>query len=227
MGYRLEYLIDDDGEPLWLKIVAPKYRKRPETQSVTCPDCGMLYVKGLRTDEQMHRSFHRKRFAIIDPKPNRQFADALSAISTLPGWMRRHRNGNARRSMIGRWSSSASLATTSCNGRPIPITTMKRSGSCFPMTRIGSSVPARFAPAGWSRREPLAARLDMDLPRCAAPGSVGAPVGSLSPAFRCLRHRAADLGSNAGVFTQARMRRPDQVIVSRNSASSLLNAFAS
>lgn len=83
-GYRLEYVIDDDGEPLWLKIVAPKYRKRPETQSVTCPDCGMLYVKGLRTDEQVHRSFHRKRFAIIDPKPNRQFADALSRDLDAP-----------------------------------------------------------------------------------------------------------------------------------------------
>lgn len=95
-GYRLEYVIDDDGEPLWLKIVAPKYRKRPETQSVTCPDCGMLYVKGLRTDEQAHRSFHRKRFAIIDPKPNRQFADALSrdldaswVDASSPKWKRK------------------------------------------------------------------------------------------------------------------------------------------
>lgn len=83
-GYKLEYVTDDDGEPLWLKVTAPKYRKRPQTQSITCPDCGMLYVKGLRTDEQAHRSFHRKRFAIIDPKPNRQFADALARDLDAP-----------------------------------------------------------------------------------------------------------------------------------------------
>lgn len=76
-GYRLEYACDDDGRALWLTARAPKYRKRPDTEAVTCPDCGMLYVKGSRTDERLHRSFHRKRFSIIEPKPNRRFAEAL------------------------------------------------------------------------------------------------------------------------------------------------------
>ncbi|TKV70371.1 C2H2-type zinc finger protein [Rhizobium sp. AU243] len=76
-GYRLEYVFDDDGRALRLTARSPKYRKRPESVAMTCPHCGMTYVKGSRTDEQLHRSFHRKRFSVIEPKPHRRFSEAL------------------------------------------------------------------------------------------------------------------------------------------------------
>lgn len=76
-GYRLEYAFDDDGHALWLNAQSPKYRRRPESVAVTCADCGMTYVKGSRSDEQLHRSFHRKRFSIIKPKPHLRFMEAL------------------------------------------------------------------------------------------------------------------------------------------------------
>lgn len=75
-GYRVEYVADTDGQALWLTVRAPKYRKRPEPKAVECPDCGMTYVQGSRTDEQSHRSFHRKRFSIIEPRPHRRFIQA-------------------------------------------------------------------------------------------------------------------------------------------------------
>lgn len=76
-GYRLEYAIDDEGCALSLTVCSPKYRKRPAPEAVTCSACGKTYMKGSRTDEQLHRSFHRQRFAVIEPKPHRRFSEAL------------------------------------------------------------------------------------------------------------------------------------------------------
>lgn len=77
LGYRLEYAVDDGGRALWLNVSSPKYRKRPEPQSVICSACGLHYMQGSRTDERTHRAFHRRRFAVIQPKPNRRLTDAL------------------------------------------------------------------------------------------------------------------------------------------------------
>ena len=76
-GYRLEYARDGDGRALWLIARSPKYRKRPETVSVTCPDCGMTYLKNYRADELSHRSSHQRHFSIIDPKPHRKLQKAI------------------------------------------------------------------------------------------------------------------------------------------------------
>jgi hypothetical protein len=35
-------------------------------------------MKGSRTDELSHRSYHQQRFSIIEPKPHRRFSEALN-----------------------------------------------------------------------------------------------------------------------------------------------------
>lgn len=74
-GYKVEYAVSDDGSPLWLTVRAPRYRKRAEPVLTSC-DCGMTYMKGLPSDDKAHRHTHRRRHAILEPTPNRQFAAA-------------------------------------------------------------------------------------------------------------------------------------------------------
>lgn len=76
-GYQLDYVMDRDGRALSLTVHSPKYRKRSEPKAVTCPDCGMHYLKGSREDAFSHRSFHRKRLSILEPKPHRRLVEAL------------------------------------------------------------------------------------------------------------------------------------------------------
>ena len=101
-GYRVEYAFDDDDRALWLTVFSPKYRKRPDPVLTVCPDCGMTYLKGSRTDDQSHRSFHRQRLAIIEPKPHRRFAEALDrdldaawVDASAPQWKRKEVHGRA------------------------------------------------------------------------------------------------------------------------------------
>ncbi|MDP9838644.1 hypothetical protein J2T09_003416 [Neorhizobium huautlense] len=76
-GYRIEYQTDDDGVPLSLSVYAPRYRKPPPTQSVTCPDCAMTYVRGSPLDEREHRKSHRRWAAVINPKPHGRLVEAI------------------------------------------------------------------------------------------------------------------------------------------------------
>lgn len=75
-GYGLKYAQDKDGKAHWLECRAPKYRRRPEPKSVTCPQCGLEYLKGSRVEEQNHRSQHRQRMAVLAPQPSARFARA-------------------------------------------------------------------------------------------------------------------------------------------------------
>lgn len=86
-GYRIEYVCGDDGSPLWLTAKSPRYRPRPEPKLTTCTLCGMSYVKGLPSDDREHRSTHRRRLAVIEPKPNRQFRDAMDKDALRAPWV--------------------------------------------------------------------------------------------------------------------------------------------
>lgn len=76
-GYRIEYQTDDDGVSISLSVHAPRYRKPPPAQSVTCPDCALTYIKGSPMDEREHRRTHRRWSAVFDPRPHRKLAEAL------------------------------------------------------------------------------------------------------------------------------------------------------
>lgn len=102
-GDRIEYQTDDDGVPLSLSVHAPKYRKPRPTQSVTCPDCAMTYVRGSPMDEREHRKSHRRWSAVVNPKPHRKLAEAierdLDAVwvdANSPRWKRQEVYERAR-----------------------------------------------------------------------------------------------------------------------------------
>lgn len=76
-GYRVLYSANGAGEALSLEVHAPKYRKRPEPRLVTCPDCGMTYMAGLREDGVAHRRNHARHVAVHDPKPEQRLVQAF------------------------------------------------------------------------------------------------------------------------------------------------------
>ncbi|WP_421445827.1 GNAT family N-acetyltransferase [Agrobacterium tumefaciens] len=76
-GYRIEYKTDDDGVSISLSVYAPRYRKPPPTQIVTCPSCTMDYIKGSPLDEREHRRSHRRWSAVVNPKPHRKLTEAI------------------------------------------------------------------------------------------------------------------------------------------------------
>lgn len=87
LGYAVEYVTGDDGSPLWLTVKAPRYRKRPEPTLVTCPKCKHSYVKGLPSEDSHHRQVHRRRLAILDPQPDRLFAEAYRRDPLAAPWV--------------------------------------------------------------------------------------------------------------------------------------------
>lgn len=86
-GYGAEYVVGDDGTPLWLEVRAPQYRKRPEPKLTTCDICGVTYVKGLPSDDKEHRATHRRRLAVLEPQPNRRFLDARAQDALQAPWV--------------------------------------------------------------------------------------------------------------------------------------------
>lgn len=89
LGYLLNYVSDEHGRALWLKVSAPKYRKTPEPQSTTCSDCGFSYMRGERLDNQEHRRHHRLHMALINPTKNAQF-DKARKLDAGVAWVHAH-----------------------------------------------------------------------------------------------------------------------------------------
>jgi len=94
-GYRALYTANGAGEALSLEVQAPKYRKKPEPRLVTCPDCGMTYMAGLREGGLAHRRNHARHVAVHEPKPEPYLIQALERDldaawvgSNSPKWKR-------------------------------------------------------------------------------------------------------------------------------------------
>ncbi len=86
-GYRAELTTNEEGTPLWLTVHAPKYRKRPEPVLTKCAECGATYMRGLPSDDLEHRRMHRRRRAVIEPQPNRKFAEARERDALGAPWV--------------------------------------------------------------------------------------------------------------------------------------------
>lgn len=86
-GYRAEFATTSTGAGLYLTVHAPRYRRRPDPQLTTCPECGATYVHGLPSDDAVHRRMHRDVLAVLQPPAHRIFARALQADPIGAPWV--------------------------------------------------------------------------------------------------------------------------------------------
>lgn len=77
-GYRLSVADPEEVEPKLMRIRAPKYRERPRTYSVTCPECGCEWEKGEPESSMLHRKEHKRRMDWLAPKPKPQMVAELA-----------------------------------------------------------------------------------------------------------------------------------------------------
>lgn len=75
-GYRYK-LTRVDGKPYHLEVSGPKHRNIRPRQEITCTYCGFHYLKGDLESSLSHRSEHASLKRILEPRPNRQFAQRL------------------------------------------------------------------------------------------------------------------------------------------------------
>jgi hypothetical protein len=75
-GYRYE-LTRVDGRAFRLVVTGPKHRNLRPRQEMTCNYCGFYYTKGDLESSLSHRTEHARLKRILEPRPNRQFAQRL------------------------------------------------------------------------------------------------------------------------------------------------------
>lgn len=92
-GYRCK-LILAGGKAYRLEITGPKHRNIKPRQEVTCEYCGMTYTKGNLESSLNHRREHAKLKRLLEPRPDRRFANRLQRHSnpelvdtSAPFWM--------------------------------------------------------------------------------------------------------------------------------------------
>lgn len=69
-GYKISAELDEAGNPMYIKVSAPKFRKRPEPVNTKCPECGYQWMKGDPESSAIHRKEHKRRMSYLDPQPH-------------------------------------------------------------------------------------------------------------------------------------------------------------
>lgn len=69
-GYIVQAEIDSNGQVIFLKVAAPKFRSAKAPVLVTCDACGLDWYRGDPDSSAQHRKIHPKRMSYLDPKPH-------------------------------------------------------------------------------------------------------------------------------------------------------------
>jgi hypothetical protein len=89
-GYRINVADPEEQEPQIMRIRASKYRERPQTYSVTCPDCGYDWYKGDPESSMLHRKEHKRRMDWLDPQPKTQMTAELADLGLTAELVTQH-----------------------------------------------------------------------------------------------------------------------------------------
>lgn len=78
-GYRFTMKWDGDAV-VWLEVLGPRYRKPEPQEHTICEYCGHSYYTNNTQEARIHSEVHSRKKQMIDPQPDEQFAERLSAL---------------------------------------------------------------------------------------------------------------------------------------------------
>lgn len=92
-GYKFTAMRRNDGSLYTLTVTGPGYRERREPVETVCPHCKYTWYRGDPDSSAAHRRQHKRRMAVLDPKPHQLMLEAMKTepepelvTSASPPW---------------------------------------------------------------------------------------------------------------------------------------------